>query len=425
MDLLLEGIMIAILMAVILIFIVSEYSAFFAPTSSISYYNSFVGMADSACSSIQTASNVQFTSPKLFVFQMYDSQSCNSILSSNSYIFSPTSAVLSSLDGNYDICYANISNPGLFGISSGSQYFLKRSTKNNINFYYPSAYSIQNSSNMSVAASNNQLGIPDISVNSSSSFSIILNASSPANPNNYTFNLHEYSNESINLNIYFNGQISCEASYSDLAGVHSFSISSPCSQHVNNLTIFVLLSSNQETNYQVNVTAVPNVNPTISYLSQQCNDLVPFVENGIIDNGSIVCQPVLCGGSSFYLSDQNNRPFLGLYGESYNFLAVQSGVDDLQIVNSYSENLINGPLMDETFFVETGLTSYDSWSVTYNGTTKSAKGNEPIGFLDPPGNYNFTVPNSVISTSPTLITIAPNISKGTVSQGSYITIKFG
>ena len=69
MDLLLEGILIAIMMAIILFFIVYEYSAFFAPKSSISYYNSFVGMADSACTSIQTASNVQFSSPTIFVFQ--------------------------------------------------------------------------------------------------------------------------------------------------------------------------------------------------------------------------------------------------------------------------------------------------------------------------------------------------------------------
>ncbi len=423
MDLLLEGIMIAILMAVILIFVVSEYSAFFAPISSISYYKSFVGMADSACTSIQTASNVQFSSPQLFVFQMYDSGSCNSILSSNSYIFAPSSSVLSALDGNYDICYANISNPSLFGISGGNQYYLKPSNRYNINFYYPSAYSILNSSNMSILP---ELTTPGVEVNATSSFSIILNASSPVNPNNYTFKLNEYSNTSISINIYFNGQISCAASYSDLGeGLRSFSISSPCQQKVNNLTMFVLLPNNHETNYQFNITAVQNVNPSVSYLSQQCNDLVPFVKNGIISNGSIVCEPVLCGGVSFYLSDQNNRPFLGLYGGSYTFLGVQSGVNDLQIVNSYPEQLLNGPLMDETFFAATGLTAYESWSVTYNGTTHSAKGNQLIGFLDPPGNYNFTIPASVISSSKGQYTfLSPNESKGTVSQGSYITISF-
>ncbi len=426
MDLLLEGILIAIMIAIILIFVVYEYITFFAPKSSIGYYDSLVTMADSACTSIQTASNVQFSSPTIFVFQMYDPQACNSILSSNAYIFSPNSAVLSSLNGNYDLCYANVSNPAALGVSSGNQYFLKRSTNDYINFYYPKEYSIPKSSNMSSLSELNTAGVE---VNSSSPFSVILNAYSAVNPSNYTFNLNEYSNTSINLDVYFNGQTSCGVDYSNLYGVQSFSISSPCQQKVNNLTVSVLPSGSQETNYQFNVTAKPDLSPTSSYLSQQCTNLVSLVSRGVISNGSIVCQPIICGGNSFYLADQSNRPFLGLYGESFTFLGVQSGVNDLQIVNSYSEQLINSSLMDETVFVEEGLPSSTSWSVTYNGVTKSVRtgltsGGNTIAFSNQPGNYSFSVPDTTGLVGDRGDTFLPNATKGYALQGSYVTVKF-
>ncbi len=429
MDLLLEGILIAIMMAIILFFIVYEYSAFFAPKSSISYYNSLVSMADSACTSIQTASNVQFSSPSIFVFQMYDTQACNSVLSSNANIFSPNSAVLSSLDGNYGLCYANVSSPAGLGISSGNQYFLETTHKGNVNFYLPAKYSIPNSSNISNSAIYNQISTSGIEVNSSSSFSLILNASSAVTPQNYTFNIDQYSNNSVNVAVYFNGETTCSVSYSNLNKLHSFTVTSPCQQKVHNITVDVGISGNSETNFQINVTAVSDSNPAFSYLAQQCTNLVSLVNEGIISNRSIVCEPILCGGTSFYLSDQSNRPFLGLYSESYSFLGVQSGVNDLQLVNPYSEQLINGSLMDETIFVEGGLPAGTGWSVTYNGATKSSvisltgSGNM-IAFSNSPGNYTFNVPSVEAIVGKRGVMFYPNDSSGKVPQGSFVDISF-
>jgi len=344
MDLLLEGILIAIMMAIILFFVVYEYSAFFAPVSSISYYNSLVRMADSACTSIQTASNVQFSSPSIFVFQIYDTPSCNSTLSSNTYIFSPNSSVLSSLNGNYDLCYATVSSPAALGISSGKQYFFEGSSNNNVNFFLSNVNAISNSSNLSSNAINNQLDTGGVEVNSSKTFSIILTAQKPVNPQNYSFDLEEYSNTTINIAIYFNGETDCSRSYSDLSSLKSLTLAPPCFQNVNNVTIQVSPTSDVMANFQVNLTAVSNVNPSQNYLSQQCTSLPGLVNRSIIKNGSIVCEPITCGGNSFMLTDQNNRPFLGLYGMSYTFLGVQSGVNDLQLVNSYSEQLLNSSL---------------------------------------------------------------------------------
>lgn len=431
MDLLLEGILIAIMMAIILFFVVYEYSAFFAPVSSVSYYSSLVSMADSACTSIQTASNVQFSSPSIFVFQMYDTPACNSILSSNTYIFSPTSAVLSELNGNYDLCYANVSDPTALGISSGNQYFLESSTKGNINFYLPKKYAISGSANMSglPLPIYDEISTSGIVVNSSSSFSLILNASSAVSPQNYTFYLQEYSNNSIDLGVYFNGQSTCSRSYSDLTGLHSLSIVSPCQQTVHNITLVIGIQGNLETNYQVNITAKSDSNPTFSYLSQQCTNLVPLVNAGVISNSSIVCHPIICGGNSFYLADQSNRPFLGLYGESFTFLGVQSGVNDLQLVNSYKEQLTNSSLMDETVFEEAGLPAGTGWSVTYNGDTKSSiisltGTGDIIAFSNPPGNYSYSIPTASVIENRVVITYKPVDSKGTAEQGSYVGVTF-
>ena len=429
MDLLLEGILIAIMMAIILFFLVSEYSAFFAPKSSISYFNSLSSMADSACTSIQTASGVQFISPKIFVFQMYDTPACNSLLGSNQYIFSPSSASLSSLEGNYGLCYANISSPSGLGVAAGNQYFLQAPTPGTISFYLPKKYSVSGSSNMSKYAIYNEIGMPGISVNSSGPFSLILDSPGSANPLNYSFYVNQYSNRSVDVAVYFNGEASCSVSYSNLKGVHSLAVASPCQQGITNITISVGAASGATVNYQVNATAVPVSNPSSVYLAQQCSGLVPLVNEGVIDNGSIICRPIMCGGTSFYLADQNNRPFLGLYGKSYSFLGVQSGINDLQIVNSYPEQLINSSLMDETLFVESGLPAGTSWSVTYDGTSKSSLisltgSGTIIGFSNPYGNYSFTVPNTEGTVGKIPATFYSSPSSGKTPQGSYVTVSF-
>ena len=435
MDLLLEGILIAIMMAIILIFVVYEYSAFFAPKSSIDYFNTFVGMADSACTSIQTASNVQFSSPKLLVFQIYDDPSCNSVLSSNSNIFSPNSYALSSLSNNYDVCYATANNPSALGVSSGNQYFFQSTSNNNIYFYLSSANKIPGSANISKNAQNNQISTNGVEVNSSNTFSLILSSSKRVYPQNYSFNLDQYSNTTFSIEVYFNGLSTCSVSYSDLNGIDSLSIVPPCQQIIHNVTLQVtpVSSSNTAINYQVNLTGIPNSNPSNSFLSQQCTSLPSLVSAGIIQNGSIVCEPISCGGHSFMLTDQSNRPFLGLYAASYTFLGIQSGVNDLQIVNSYSEHILNSSIMDRTIFEESGLTAGSSWSVTYNGKTKSStiglsgSGNT-ISFSFPSGNYSFTIPKATeyIQSSHSVIerTAFPNVTNGYAIQGTFVPITF-
>jgi hypothetical protein len=421
MDITLEGILIVIMMVVILYFIVSEYSAFFAPKSSLQYYNSLVGMADSACTSIQTASNVQFSSPQILVFQIYGSQACSSALSPRSYIFSPTSSALSALQGNYDLCYATVSNPTGLGVSSGSQYFFRQTSSGNVNFYLAKNNAFSGLGNLSEA--NSQLSSNGIEANISSISSIILTAVSSVIPQNYSFSLNQYSNRTVNVQVYFNGYSSCSLSYSDLNGLKSLSFVSPCQQTVNNVTILVTPVSNNPTVYQANITANVNANPSQKILSQQCAALPSLVNEGVISNGTIVCEPMLCGGQSFMLADQSNKPFLGLYGGSYTFLGVQSGVNDLQIVNSYSERLLNISLFSNTVFEANGLPPGILWSVTYNGVEKTSRTNL-ISFSNSYGNYSFSVPTSTGSVGSGPGVYVPSSSKGYALQGSLVYVNF-
>lgn len=307
-------------------------------------------------------------------------------------------------------------------MSSGDQYFFESSSSKNINLYQPNKYALPNSSNMSKYAIYNQISTSGVDVNSSSSFSLILYSTSQINPQNYTFNLDQYSNTSINIEVYFNGEATCSVSRTDLQGVHSLSIVSPCQQNVTNVTVYVDIFNSEMTDYQINMTAVSDVNPTSLFLSQQCSSLPSLVNTGIITNGSIVCQPISCSGNSFYLADQNNRPFLGLYGGSYTFLGVQSGLNDLQLVNSYPENLLNSSLMDETIFEETGLPSGVYWGVTYDSNTETARAGAKIGIIAfslPYGNYSF---NTIFAS--TYPEYCSNITSGFAVQDSLIPIHF-
>ncbi len=433
MDLLLEGILIAIMMAIILIFVVYEYSVFFAPKTSIDYYNTFVGMTSSACTSIQSASNVQFSSPEIFVFQFYDNSSCNSVLSSNSNIFSPKSSALSSLEGGYALCYANVSNPAAIGISSGNQYYFQQSSADNINFNLLKENQIPNSGNLSYDAINNQILTSGVEVNSSSSFSLILNPKTQINPSDYTFDIDQYSNTTVNMQVYFNGLPTCSLGYSDESGTVSLSIVPPCQENINNITIEITPVTAGPFYYQINLTAVSDSNQAQKFLFQQCTKLPSLVSEGAISTGSIVCMPISCGGHSFMLTDQSNRPFLGLYGGSYTFFGVQSGVNDLQIVNSYPEQLLSSSTIDRTVFEETGLFSDFSWSVTYNRKTESSKinssgGGNTLMFSVPSGSYSFSVPNShgtiYEGHSAVSLTMCPNPSSGSAAQGQFVSINF-
>jgi hypothetical protein len=425
MDLLLEGILMAIMIAIILIFLVYEASAFFAPPSSIDDFNTFASMTSSACTSIQTSSNMQFSSPELFVFQFYDSNSCNSVLQSNANIFSPTSSALSSLAGNYVMCYANVSNPSALGLSSGDQYYFQEPTSNDINFYLSNNNEISGSGNVS----SDQLSENAVQVNSSSSFSITLTAPIKVNPNSYSFNAYSYVNTTSNIEFYFNGLSTCSLSYSDVSGLQKLLLVPPCQENITNITIQVTPAVKGAFYYQTNISAVPTKNPSQEYLSQQCTSLPSLVTDRAIENESIICKPILCGGTSFMLTDQNNRPFLGLYGGSYTFLGVQSGINDLQIVNSHPEQLLNSSLTSQTVFEESGLSAGSSWEVTYDKQTKSSiigltGGGSTIAFSVPPGNYSFSIPSTGVIIGHIEHEAYPNESKGYAVQGSFVFIHF-
>lgn len=76
-----------------------------------------------------------------------------------------------------------------------------------------------------------------------------------------------------------------------------------------------------------------------------------------------------------------------------------------------------------TAFVETGLFSGVSWSVTYNSVQKSTTSNS-ISFSNAIGNYSFSVPASSNSSTQCTTTYTPSPSSGYLTTGSSQTIAF-
>jgi len=77
--------------------------------------------------------------------------------------------------------------------------------------------------------------------------------------------------------------------------------------------------------------------------------------------------------------------------------------------------------MAETVFVEAGLPVGAIWSVTYNGVKKSSVisftgGGNIITFSNPPGDYSFSIPSSMVIRGRVVIIYKPNDTGGPLSK---------
>ena len=318
--------------------------------SSSDFYSSFVSAADSACTSPQTLSNIQFDSPAAIVFQIYDTPSCNSVLTANPSIFSNTTPLSIDLENNYDLCYAKVDNPSALGVSSGSQYYYSQPIQKT--YYFSLGPNNPPTAELSASSPVNKLLVPAIQANSTSgSLSLILVSSKPINVSDFSFSLLQYVNVSSQVNIYFNSLDSCERSFTVTPSSPYPSFDSPCQSNVSNVTIEVISNpvngKSPSLQYQVNFSAVPilNISSGIPTLSQQCSNIVPAVSSGYIANGTITCEPIICGTTSFPLADSNQDPFLGLYSGSFTSVELTSGVSSIQFINAHPEQLISSPII--------------------------------------------------------------------------------
>ena len=382
MDLEYEAILMVIMIAIMLIFIYSELAPVLAPKSSQYYFNEVVSMANSACSSVQGQTNLAFTNPNAFVFQIYDNNYCGSILSSEPGIFYQ-STYNPAISNSYDLCFANVSsstfqmhysgkNPALrkeygssslplvssLNLTSGNQYYLKALTQKEVIYSYldlsksgpvgGSGTSVQQ--NLPAYSSSNKLLLPAISVNSSdSSITLVLYPTSPINPLNYAIHIAQYVNVSSNVNIVFNSNAQCVISLSNMNGTGRYVEYPPCTnRNITNISISVspVNPVTHTYNFQLNLSATQTTASAYgrSVLVQQCLNMVDSANSGTLVNGSIMCVPITCGGFNYTLTNQNNNVFLGLYGGNYPYFGIQSGPGTLQIVNPNTESFLNTSL---------------------------------------------------------------------------------
>lgn len=360
MDIAWEGILMVLLIAIILIFIILSLLNFFQPQSSFSYYSNLVSMVNGACSSTQSQTNQQFNNPNSVVFQIYDNQttvanpgaSCDSLLTAESNIFNPQDPYDSNtLAGNYDLCYAQTS------FSHAQQVFLVTPTPPMYYFIPDSPYNPNDISLIPAYKPINYLGVPAILDNATNSQDYSLTLSAPAvatfNPSQYTFELLFYSNYSaspITLNVFL-GNCPSKTYTIPYIGKQptAVQIANTCDTSFSSISInvqpgYTSSGTVPPISYELNITAqqVSSVPAFIDdNLADMCFSLIEGAKLGYIVNGTLVCNPIKCGSTSFVLADTEDRPFLEEDSEIYSLLAVQPAESFLQLLNPNSEELVD------------------------------------------------------------------------------------
>ncbi len=348
-----------LLMAVILVFVVILLSNFFKPQGSLNSYNQLVSAVMGACTSPQSVTNLQFNSPDAVIFQMYDNSTCDLALSSNNNLFSPNSPYSSSLKNRFDLCYAQ---PGTLLLNplpstifvanyTNEQYYLNNSISS-INTYYPtpiaSTYNSADVISLSQYSAQNLLGLPDIEVTAGSgdtkdtSIEYSVQTSSKPFlflPNIYTFEFDIYSNISSNIVINFinSGNTCQEVTELANSGPNKFVVSPSCNSAFQNVSV-VFNTGGKDIQYQINISATQYSGyasgSSIGALSEQCDILPSAFKSGYLVNQTLDCQPIVCGSTTFQLTNPLNKPFLGMLMGTYSYLEVQPSLSSIQIITN-------------------------------------------------------------------------------------------
>jgi Tfp pilus assembly protein FimT len=353
-----EGIIMFVLMAIIIIFLVFAFAGFFTPVNSQHYYNEINSMISQACYSTQSASSIQLNNPKAVVFQIYDNPVCNTTLSS-SHAFQNSSPYNSKLlSRNFDLCYGELGKSDTFGaystkVSGPAQYYLTAGSA-------PLTY-------LSVVTPDSNLGQPTPTTVSSSSSELSeyglaaasVDQTGPAptfnsyqidwnDPiyakNNYVYTLYAYSNVSGLLGVTISESGCNIAPFAIQLAAGHIKISTlnlGCNSTGTIYTNFPYGGMNGKyvpVKLQENMSAQKHELPNYyqNTLAQQCSNLVTDINNNAIENGTLVCAPINCGSNNanFVLSDEQSRPLLAMFQESFPYFAVSSGLfSSLAITN--------------------------------------------------------------------------------------------
>ncbi|MCL4399191.1 hypothetical protein M1293_01595 [Candidatus Parvarchaeota archaeon] len=367
MKIVLEGIMIVIMIVIILIAALIAFGPFFAPRTSSYYYNQTASLYQSACTSPQIGSNFQFDSPPSTVLQIYDNSTCDSLLSGYKNMFANQSFESTTSLG-YELCYARLNTSGYGGLIktylNNQQFFFNITNSQKLTYLTtlpPSLFGVTSAVyDMPYFSPANVLSSMGFQVDaaqtnlSGSSQVIGFGQTSLFYTGNDVISILVYSNNSANFQIYPSDDIGCSDFFSYNPAnppKEPIDLSLPCNFSTSGLVINPTVINNQGvTQYQFNLSIYPitqNLTSQNAALFDQCEALPGLVSNSYLDNGSIYCAPVNCGGNNFFIANTYNKPLLGFVGGSYSSIGFESGPGDLQIIDPNSETITQYPLTEK------------------------------------------------------------------------------
>lgn len=358
-----------LMMLFIIIFMYTLISNVISPNNSSTSFQSLVSMTSSACTSQQSSTSLQFSSPGSVVYQVYDSNGCNSSVlypaQEGGYFSTSAPYDSSSSVGNYLLCYAQTTSS--FTGSTGQYYFpsvdayltalpdyfyIGDGLRNPYGILQPPNYTIPNYYSSSTAVT--------FSFVSSSNISSISKFYSSAGSKFYYFSFTGSSNDALQqANISFFNSSSAGDCYSrtvynipagkfTLDGKINFSGHCVSAVDVYAINITFQSAGPQPSNANpFNISLFGNgivfTPPSISqyaldYQTGMCGDM--YVYHKEFKKGTLVCEPISCNGNNYFLADPAGNALEAIQGGQFSFFEIQSGsVGALQIINPNNENI--------------------------------------------------------------------------------------
>ncbi len=346
----LSYILMVVMMAIIFIFILNVFSSFIKSLSSENYYSQLMSMISEACVSPQTSTSLQFQSPEAVIYQVYDDSRCNSTVlnpaQAEGFFNSQTPYNSTIMAGKYLLCYGRA--------KSGTNYASYTSQT----FTTPPSYAFDPEN--SVVDTNDQPGTYYFeSFNPLSGSPLMTISSLPIEQ--FSLSGSVTGSAQLQLSFYNGGSVPCYV-YPPGGGVYSvgagrfeltgfINMSKYCG-YISSAQLRVTVG--QTTNNWFNMTFSDLVFTPSGWQEAGLGGLgeCALLGNSIsgeagyppIEKGTLTCEPIMCGNSNYFLTDELGNVLDSIFFEKYDFFEIESGsAGALQIINPNTENIEKSP----------------------------------------------------------------------------------
>ncbi|MCW1293996.1 MAG: hypothetical protein OH316_01940 [Candidatus Parvarchaeota archaeon] len=352
-----------LMMLFIILFMYTLISNIISPNNSLTSFQNLMSMTSSACTSLQSSTSLQFSSPNSVVYQIYDGSGCNSSVlypaQEEGYFSTSSPYDSSSSVGNYLLCYAQTTSS--FTGSTGQYYFPSADAylMASPNYFYvdgyksaydilqPPNYTIPNPYSLNTVVTFNFNGLSN-SLQFPSNF-YYFSFSGSSNDFLQEANISFFNSSSTGITYCYSQVIyNINAGKFTLNGEINFSKNCGSAIDISGINITFQSSGPQPSNANpFNVSLFGNdivfTPPSISkyaldYQTGMCGDMYGYYKE--FKKGTLVCQPIICSGSNYFLTDPAGNALEAIQGGQFSFFEVQSGgIGALQITNPNSENI--------------------------------------------------------------------------------------